>query len=93
MNSNVENSFYVLEVQKWIPEPLEEKGFIHIGYMDKVFTSKLEAIQYYDEHNKHMRSINVFDNLCSDWDPNTYLRYIVRAYYGEKQTIIAFENQ
>ena len=99
MNSNLKNSLYVLEVQKWIQEPLEEKGFIHVGYMDKVFTSKLEAIQYYDSHiekdedgKDKMRSINVFANCCSDWDPNTYLRYIVHRYFGEKKTIPPFED-
>lgn len=84
---------YVLEVQKFIPEPLEDKGFIHVGYMDKVFTSKLEAIEYYNTYNQKMRDINQFANLCSDWDPNTHLRYIVRRYYGEKHTITPFEDQ
>lgn len=84
---------YILEVQKWIQEPLEDKGYIHVGYMDKVFTSKLSAIVYYDEHNPHMRPINAFANSCSDWDPKTYLRYIVRRYYGEKHTIVPFDEQ
>jgi hypothetical protein len=48
---------YILEVQKFILQPLEEKGFIHIGYMNKVFKSKREAIEFYNNHNPRMRNI------------------------------------
>jgi hypothetical protein len=84
---------YILEVQEFIPEPLQDKGFLHVGYMNRIFTSKIEAIEYYDKYNIHMRSINRYANLCSDWDPNTNLRYIVRRYYGERKTMTSFENQ
>lgn len=54
-------NLYVLEVQ----EQFQDKEFIHIGYMDKIFTSKIDAIEYYDIYNAHMRNINKYANLCS----------------------------
>jgi len=87
------DNLYVLEVQEFIPEPLQDKGFVHVGYMDRVFKSKIEAIEYYDKYNSHMRSINQYKNLCSDWDPDTYLRYIVRRYHGERKTMVSFEDK
>ena len=54
----------------------------HIGYMNKVFTRKCDAVNYYDGHNKHMRPINAHGAYQSDWDPNTRLMCIVREYKG-----------
>lgn len=83
---------YVLEVQKFVTDPLEDKGFYHVGYMKKVFKNKKEAVDYYNKHNSHMRDINGFNNYRSDWDPQTKLRYVVRSYLGEKCLINAFED-
>jgi hypothetical protein len=60
--------------------------------MNIVFKSKNKAFEYYNTYNKHMRQINVHGNTCSDWDPNTYLRYIVREYYGEHLSIDPFNK-
>jgi hypothetical protein len=84
---------YCLEAQEFIQTPLEKKGFYHIGYMDKVFTSKLAAISYYDDYNEHMRSINLFANSCNDCDPKTNLRYVIRRYFGENCSIKPFKEQ
>ena len=40
-----------------------------MGYMNKIFTSKQEASDYYHAHNQHMRVINSENDWCSDWDP------------------------
>jgi hypothetical protein len=84
------NAGYVLEVQKFVMEPLEDKGFYRIGYMNKIFTTKKQAIRYYDSNNSHLRSINIFNNCISDWDPNSFLRYRIREYYGEHLSIPPF---
>lgn len=87
---------YVLEVQKFTSKGKAEIAiamngiFTHIGYMDKVFLSKQEACEYYDKHNKHMRSLNAHGTWSSDWDPNTRLRYVVRKYDGECRTVPDF---
>jgi len=76
---------YVLEVVQFIIEKDGENGWLaqhgkkkHIGYMKGKFKTKKCAVSYYDRHNQHMRSLNVHNTYCSDWDPNTHLMYIVR---------------
>ena len=54
----------------------------HIGYMNKIFKTKQKAVEYYDKHNPHMRSLNAHGTFISDWDPETKLLYIVRNCYG-----------
>jgi len=88
---------YILEVQNLekFPEPEYSKlpgTFKHIGYMNIVFKSKTKAFEYYNKYNKHMRSINAHNTNCSDWDPNTYLRYIVREYYHDYLSIDPFNK-
>ena len=55
---------YILEVLEFIPG----KTLVHVGYMDKVFLSKEEAAEYYNEHNPHMRGLNAHGEWRSDWD-------------------------
>jgi len=64
-------------------------GFEHVGYMNKIFQTRKEAIEYYDRNNTEMRSINAHDTLCSDWHPTTKLRYVVRPYHYEILTVAA----
>ena len=64
---------YILEVLEFIPG----KKLVHVGYMDKVFPTKEEAAEYYDEHNPHMRALNAHGEWRSDWDPETHLMYVV----------------
>ena len=45
------------------------------------FKTKNDAVSYYNRHNLHMRSLDGYDNYCSDWDPNTKLLFIIRADY------------
>ena len=47
---------YILLVQKWT----KKRGFIHVGYMDKIFKSKQDALEFYNTHNTHMRHHKVF---------------------------------
>jgi hypothetical protein len=77
---------YVLEVLKF-GRPYNT----HVGYMDKLFKTKQEAINYYNLHNSHMRRLNAFGASRSDWDPNTQLLYVVRESYFEQPTIPAWD--
>ena len=85
---------YVLEVQKFASDAkvaIEMRGkYTHIGYMYNLFPSKQEACDYYDIHNKHMRSLNAHGTWRSDWDPETRFRYVIREYDGETRTIQPF---
>ena len=71
---------YILEVQKFYSELNTEWNgkSIHVGYMDKFFSTKKKAAEYYDEHNPHMRGLNAHGEWRSDWDPETHLMYVVR---------------
>jgi hypothetical protein len=81
---------YILEVQKFIQHPLENKGFQHVGYMKRSFKTKKEACEYYDLHNPRMRKLNAHNTYISDWDPDTHLRYVVRSFDREILTIEPF---
>ena len=64
---------YILEAQQYIAK---ENAFKHIGYMDKIFSSKKKARAYRRTYH-HI---------------TTSLRYIVRQYDGEHLQIPAFED-
>lgn len=79
--------FYILEVQRFytychITNPEWNGKFEHIGYINKLFITKKEASDYYNQFNTHMRQLNE-NSGASDWDPYTKLRYVVREYLGE----------
>ena len=79
---------YILEVQKFLWNETSE----HVGYIKKIFNTKSDACAYYDLHNPHMRSLNAHNNWCSDWDPKSFLIYIVREHFYEHLNIPGFEN-
>ncbi len=88
---------YILEVQKFEPKghnihPEWNGKCEHIGYMNKIFKTKQEASDYYDKYNPNMRSLNAHNTWCSDWNPQTHLKYIVREYFGEYLKIPSFED-
>ncbi len=60
--------------------------------MNKIFNTKQEASDYYDKFNPHMRSLRAHNSWCSDWDPNSYLMYIVRERFYEYLKIPSFED-
>ena len=64
----------------------------HIGYMNKIFKTKQEASNYYDKFNPHMRSLNAHNTWSSDFDPTSYLMYIVREKFLEYLKIPSFED-
>ena len=80
---------YILERQKYIDEkkdiPTEKMfaGFVHVGYLKKLFRTKNKAAKYYDVNNKCMRGLNAHKTWCSDWHPTTKWRYVVRTFNGE----------
>lgn len=89
---------YVLEVQLYHHHDSRMDGKLngmkeHVGYMNKIFKTKQEAVKYYDLHNQHMRSLNAHNTWVSDWDPDTQLIYVVRKYTGEIKKIVPFENK
>ena len=91
---------YVLEVIRFITEKDGENGWLnkgskeeHVGYMKAKFKSKKDACSYYDRCNPHMRSLNAHGTYISDWDPNTYLLYIVREDYVLYDSIPPFNDE
>lgn len=83
---------YILEVQQYHPDWACGRNE-HVGYMNRVFKTRREACAYYDQYNPHMRSLNAHGTWRSDWDPHTYLRYVVREHYNECLTIPPFNLQ
>jgi hypothetical protein len=88
---------YILEVQKfdadsWNKHPEWSGKSEHIGYMNKIFKTKIDAANYYFKHNSHMRPITARHNWKSDWDPTTYLQYVVRDHYNEYLRIPPFDD-
>jgi len=79
---------YILEVQQYGSNGEPE----HIGYIEKYFKTQAEACLYYDNHNTHMRSLNVNNNWISKLDPNTKLRYIVRDWCSESLGILIWNR-
>lgn len=88
---------FTLEVVRFIRdmEEAKEKGgkLEHVGYMRAIFRTKKDAASYYDRHNPHMRSLNALNTFCSDWDPKTWLQYIVREEHGLIDTVAPFDLQ
>ena len=79
---------FMLEVLKQV-EHVHPEGwhynkpeYLHVGYMQKIFKRKSDAVHYYDIHNKHMRSLNAHRTYRSDCDPDTGFICIVRDYKG-----------
>jgi hypothetical protein len=62
--------------------------------MNKIFKTKQEASDYYDNFNPHMRPLHAPHDKTwrSDWDPNSYLMYIVRERFYEYLKIPPFED-
>ncbi len=92
---------YILEAQQFYPDGFtlhpEWNGlYEHIGYINKIFTTKKEACAYYDKYNKHMRKLNANNTLSgmlrSDYDPETKILYVVREYGGEYLKLPPFEK-
>jgi len=79
---------YILEVQKYNWNSLSE----HVGYMNIVFETQQDACDYYNKFNPHMPQLSIIKRLCSDWDPKTYLMYVVREHFHEYLGILSFEN-
>lgn len=78
-------TLWILECQKFT-----NTGFVHIGYLNKIFKTKKAAADYYDEHiggPEGMRELNSFGKWSSDWDPITRIRYVVRIYDQEELNI------
>jgi hypothetical protein len=88
---------YILEVNEYYLDFNEYYQEVHpkskhIGYMNKIFDSKEEAIEYYDKFNPHMPSINKHNNGYSQHDPKTNLMYTIKKYCNEKLDIQSFET-
>jgi hypothetical protein len=82
---------WMLEVQAAsVGRPVRCVTFHHVGYMRMGFACKSDAAEYYAVHNPHMRPISARSRWCSDWDPETRRRYVVRRYCGAAQTVDPF---
>ncbi len=88
---------YILEVQRFDLDghrshPEWNGKCEHIGYINKLFKTKDDAVEYYDRYNPHMRSLNAHKTWRSDWDPKTHLLYVVRQYGGKYLKIDGFDK-
>jgi len=68
---------YILQVEKFVKGQRKYKGFV-----DKLFETKQEAAEYYNNLFPHMRPLNYNKTWRSDWDAETKLMFVVRRYYG-----------
>ena len=89
---------YILEVQRFYPDghilhPEWNGKSEHIGYMNIIFKTKQQACKYYDIYNPHLRSLNAHNTWRSDWDPETYLEYVVREWGSEYLKIPPFKEK
>lgn len=84
---------YILEVQTTILNDKCENGHKeHLGYINKIFETKREAIYYYKLYNPHMSEITAEKRWCSECDPKTKFVYVIREYTGEVLKILPFED-
>jgi hypothetical protein len=88
---------YILEVQKFNinghkAHPEWNGKSEHIGYINKIFKTKQQAMIYYDSFHPHMRSLNAHNTWRSDWDPTSGLMYVVREHYYEYLHLFSFED-
>lgn len=94
---HVNQMVFVLEVVRFIADSEEgrAKGVTleHVGYMRASFKTKMDAASYYDRHNHHMRCLNAHKTWCSDWDPSTRLKYIVREWHDIFQSVPPFDTR
>lgn len=84
---------YTLEVQRLCSRisfkcPMQAK---HVGYMDVVFNTKKEALDYYNKHNPHMKPMKR-GVWRSDYDPVSFLSYVVRSVSHEVSYVPPFED-
>jgi hypothetical protein len=79
---------YILEAQKFNWNSTSD----HKGYIKKIFETQQDAYNYYNKFNPDMPQLSD-QNRCSDWDPKTYLIYIVREHFYEYLNLEPFENQ
>jgi hypothetical protein len=68
-------SFYILEAQRFNVNghtiyPEWNGKFEHIGYMNKLFRTKKEASEYYNQFNPHMRLLNGHKNWINNYAYN-----------------------
>jgi viroplasmin and RNaseH domain-containing protein len=79
---------YVFEVQRFYYElnntynEVLPKSWC-VGYVNKVFETREEAGEYYDESNPHMRPLNQYNTWISGFDPETSLGYILKEYSNQ----------
>jgi hypothetical protein len=94
---NLEYSFakkFVFEQQR---ERVFEDGHVeiqHVGYVKMIFCTIGDAVIYYETFNEHMtQSVRNVDGVYrSDFDPDTHMRYVLRAYTGEELTVARFKR-
>ena len=102
MNLRIDTSItyvkgYTLEVQKYTKEKWKKnpgiQKFKHKGYMQCLFRTRKQAAAYYDYWNPHLRPLNYHGTYCSQRDPDTDCRYVVRKFFRETQTIPPFDEK
>jgi len=79
---------WMFEVQvKVNGHPIGSTTFRHVGYSKQLYTTKQAAADAYKAANPHMRTIRKESKWCSDWDPETGLRFAIRKVENVERTI------
>jgi hypothetical protein len=75
---------FVLEMQEYDDT---QKTFVHRGYVNVFFTTRIEAATYLEKNKPfHIMSTTNWKSMPDSEN----IRYVVREYYGEKCDIIPF---
>lgn len=68
---------YILEAQKFTHN---EPAFIHVGYVNHLFNSRQEAVEFYAEQYPGHKPVTESSDWKSDWSAWDGLRYVVVAH-------------
>ena len=84
---------YVLEAQKLVDGRGIGFGgnYLHMGYINKVFTSQQEAADYYNYHNPlSYMALNGLSGWITPAHSISRIRYVIREYTGEVRVLPPF---
>ena len=77
----------------YVHEKISEPMTGETRFQTKLFKTKKAAAEYHDRLfvREGKRTLNAFDTWASDYDPNTGIAYVVRAYHGIVPVVVSNE--
>lgn len=81
----------MLEAQRQIEQPDGTIRYVHVGYMNKHFKTKVEAAAYYQKHNPFTVPMTSATKWRSGNDVYG-VRMVVREYTNERCDVWDYEN-